>query len=108
MPESGLQSTAAVPYTGPEEIVFVAVADPPVALLAQVLDSRRVRVIFSEPVLADEATDASNYSIDPPLTVSAVTQETTRNYVLTTSPQTPAVLYTITVVNVRDNSDNPV
>lgn len=108
LPDSGLTSLSGTPYNGSDPVSFVAVADPPVALLAQVLDSTHVRVIFSEPVLTAEAVDASNYSISPLLTVSAVTQEDARNYVLTTSPQTPTVLYTITVVNVRDRSENPV
>ena len=76
--------------------------------MAQALDSRRVRVIFSEPVLATEATDETNYNISPALAVYSVSQENSRNYVLTTAPQTAGVDYTITIVNVKDRSENPV
>lgn len=96
------------PCLGPFVWNFTGDGIAPTAFMAQTIDGRHVRVIFSEPVRADDATVAANYSIDNGLTVSAVSQETDRNYVLTTSLQVPSVFYTITITNVRDLAGNPV
>lgn len=108
VPYLGIVATNSDVYTSPASFTFTAVAVPPVATLAQPLDSRHVRVIFSESVIPYEALMTGNYSISPPLDVLSVSQETERNYILTTSPQTSGTTYTITVTNVRDNSQNPV
>lgn len=107
-PATGLKASNGAIYNGVGSLSFVANAIPPIAAQAQSLDSRRLRVIFSEPVIEADALIASNYSILPSLAVHAVVKETESTYILTTNPQTPGTVYTLTVVNVRDTSQNPV
>ncbi len=108
LPENGLRSTGEVVYNGDDTVTFLAVAESPVASLCASVDARTVRVTFSEPVISEDALEATNYSIDPPLTVYSVSAESDSVYLLTTDPQENAVEYTLTIINVRDLSENPV
>lgn len=58
-----------------------------------------VNVAFSEGV---RPTDASNYAFDGGLTITEVSVLTPNTVRLTTSPQTPGKMYTLTVSGVRD------
>ena len=63
----------------------------------------QVIVSFDEP-LADTAADIGNFSVSGLTVLDATLQGNLSEIVLTTSPQTPSTLYTITVSNVRDRS----
>src|SRR6185369_10070356 len=106
VPSGIILATDSSPLVAPFVWDFTGVGQAPVAFLAQVIDARHVRVIFSEPV-HDGALEAGNYSIDNDLQVLAVTKETDRNYVLTTTVQASDVLYTITITDVKDDAENP-
>jgi hypothetical protein len=107
LPINGLGS-ATTPYSGPPTINFVAVATGPYAQSCQFLDYYDCRVIFNEPVQTAEAIDLANWSISPALTIYAITQESQTTYKLRTSIQSSATTYLITIVNVRDFSNNQV
>ena len=67
-----------------------------------------VVVTFSEPLIAVTATNATNYAIAPGVTISAATfGADNRTVVLTTSPLTRGVTYTLTVNNLRDLAGTP-
>lgn len=71
----------------------------------------QVKVTFSEPVVmtagANGALNPANYNI-PGLTISAITSLTPQQVLITTSPQTPNFLYTLTIENVEDLAGNPI
>ena len=108
VPVSGLVDTGDNPYAGPPVLSFTAVADSPYVAMAQALDARTVRVIYSEPVESSGALTITNYSISPLLRVLAARKETDATYILTVDPQTPGTSYLLTIVNVEDPSQNPV
>ncbi len=65
-------------------------------------DRQHVAITFNKPV-ADSASSLQNYAIDGGLTLSAASLDATKRVVtLTTSPQTIAVKYTITVNGISD------
>lgn len=70
-----------------------------------------VKVTFSEAVVmttgANGALNLANYNI-PGLTIIAITSLTAQQVLITTSPQTPNFLYTLSVVNVEDLVGNPI
>lgn len=70
-----------------------------------------VKVTYSEPVVmtagANGALNLANYSI-PGLTIIAITSLTAQQVLITTSPQTPNFLYTLSVINVEDLVGNPI
>jgi hypothetical protein len=67
-----------------------------------------VTVAFSEPVTAATATDVSNYTIAPGITITAAVQSTSMDSVtLTLSPGlTHATNYTVDIINIADTSGN--
>ena len=81
-------------------------ADPPaIVRIESPVDLQQVTVRFSKP-LADSAASLANFSINNGLSVSqAVLDPTTlRSITLTTSPQSPGVLYTLAVSGVCDRT----
>ena len=67
-----------------------------------------VFVVFSEPVEAATATNASNYTISGGITVlRAVFGPDNRTVILTTTPMALNTTYTLTVNNVRDRASTP-
>lgn len=108
IPASGVKSVGGEAYNGAGAVDFEGLGYAPYLALAQAPDARTLRLTYSEAVIDTDATDASNYSISPTLAVISVAKETDNVYILTTAPQTPAQLYTLTVSNVRDLSLNPV
>ena len=67
-------------------------------------EARIVEVIFSVPVLADEATNPANYLITGAggLSVFSGVKITDNIYRLTTSKQTPGQIYTIRASGIHD------
>jgi lysophospholipase L1-like esterase len=79
---------------------------PKIARVAGKVSRTEVSVIFSKPV-ADAAATVGNFAI-PGLTISgAVLDASQRVVTLTTSLQTPATTYTVTVNNVVDRQTAP-
>lgn len=74
----------------------------PVISLVEVIDAFTIRVIYNEPVVIAEATNALNYTFTGGLVAQSVVSETAASYVVTTSEQTPATSYTVTVNNIHD------
>ena len=87
----------------------VAGADiiPPTLISAVALSSTSVEITFSEPLDETTAENTGNYSIDPFLDISSASLGTNK-ITLTTSEQTEAENYTITVNNVEDLAGNPI
>lgn len=67
-----------------------------------VIDCRTLIAMYSVPVNSSDATNPANYSVDLGLQVTEVKQETESTYVLTTTRQAPATLYTLTASNIHD------
>lgn len=106
-PVNGLKSTANDIYDGPPTYGFIGAAQAPAIAIAQSIDSRHVRVIFSEPVMEVDALVLGNYSFDNGLIGLGVVKETSSTYIVTTTPQTVNLVYTVTCSNIRDSSGNP-
>jgi hypothetical protein len=94
-------------------VSFTANGDTVAPIILQVASPKhtQVRVTFSEAVVMTTASNGalnlSNYDI-PGLTITAATATTAQQVVLTTSTQTPNLLYTLTVTNVEDLQGNPI
>jgi hypothetical protein len=108
LPSNGLKSVASEPYNGVPTVTFTGIGIAPTASQTTVIDSRHVRLVYSEPVQTAEAIVATNYSISPPLAVLSVSQETSTTYVVNTAPQVPGTSYLLTISNVKDLANNPV
>lgn len=80
-------------------------ATPP-TFVVQVVDGFTIRVIYSEAVVLSQALDLDNYSFDLGLTATAIRQISETVFEVTTSQQTPSVLYTLTVSGVSDLNGN--
>lgn len=79
---------------------------PTVVMTRPANDSRLLDVIFDEQVVDAEALTPSNYSIDHGLVVTKVEKISGIQYRLTTSRQTPGVVYTVSVTGIHDMSGN--
>ncbi|QHW29628.1 Ig-like domain-containing protein [Paenibacillus rhizovicinus] len=91
------------------DIVFKATNDHdnPRVQSVTVLSNSTVEVQFSERVNADQAKKASNYTINNDLRVTNVILDSDGSTVtLTTSKQTDAVLYTVTIQGISDLAGN--
>lgn len=81
---------------------------PTLATVGNLGDNQIVFVVFSEPVEAATATNATNYVITGGVTVTrAAFGVDTRTIILTTSPMAANTAYTVTVSNVRDRATTP-
>jgi len=84
--------------------LYIVIAEPP--------DGIHVKVIFSEIVVASEALNPANYTINGvpsgSLAVLSVTQETLLTYVLTTAPQNVGQEYVITAHGIHDLLGNSI
>ena len=80
---------------------------PPTLTLANLVTSTQLNVYFSEPVEQASATKAENFVVDNGIKVNSAEMGSNANIViLHTSEHANGVLYTLTVRNVSDNSDN--
>ncbi len=87
--------------------IFGADIIPPTLISAVALSSTSVEITFSEPLDETTAENTGNYSIDPFLDISSASLGTNK-VTLTTTAQTGAENYTITVNNVEDLAGNPI
>lgn len=81
---------------------------PPVLSAVQVLDGFTLRVIYSKAVVVAQATVPANYGFDNGLVAQSVVSENSFSYLVTTSQQTPATSYLLTVSNVQDLFGNTI
>lgn len=98
----GIASTSSV-------ATLTVTADTRKPLIAQVSGSESLTTVdvrFSEPVTAPTATTAANYTFTGGLTASAASQVDPFTIRLTTTKQTEATVYTVTVNNVADKAGN--
>lgn len=104
----GLLNSAGTAY-----VQFKANGDTENPIIIQVSSPKhtQVKITFSEPVVMTNdpngALKLENYSI-PGLTIISVAPLTAQQVMLTTSPQTPDFLYSLSVINVEDLSGNPI
>ena len=92
-----------------DEAVLTVVPDttPPVLLGARNRGTNQVEVTFSEPVSAASGLDRANYQLDGGVTILSAAFDATPDVVLlTTSPLTLGVTYTLTVNHVKDRAQN--
>lgn len=96
--------------TGTSAPVSVQVVDlNPPTLVSASGASNRVTVVFSKRVVEPSATTAGNYGINNGVIVqSAAYGQSSNVIVLTTTPLSSALTYTLTVNNVRDSANNPI
>ncbi|MCK4312747.1 MAG: lamin tail domain-containing protein [Candidatus Cloacimonetes bacterium] len=87
--------------------IFGADIIPPTLNSAVALSSSSVEITFSEPLDETTSENTGNYSINPFLDISSASLATNK-VILTTSEQTEAENYTITVNNVEDLAGNPI
>ncbi len=81
---------------------------PTVSSVGNLGDNDVITVVFSEPVEAATALASGNYTINSGIGVLNATYGVdTRTIVLTTTPLTANVTYTLTVNNVRDRANVP-
>lgn len=94
--------------TGESSAQFTGVdTTPPKVISAASVNETTVDVVFNEKVEKAVAESALNYAISPSLAVtSAVLQADGRTVRLTTPAQTWQTAYTVTVINVKDESGN--
>jgi hypothetical protein len=80
---------------------------PPTLRLANLVTSTQLNVYFSEPVEQTSATKAENYLVNNGIKVNSAEMGSNANVViLHTSEHANGVMYTLTVRNVTDNSEN--
>ncbi|ACT01513.1 Ig-like domain-containing protein [Paenibacillus sp. JDR-2] len=91
------------------DIVFKGINDhdKPYVQSVSVLSNSTVEVQFSEQVNADQAKEVSNYAINNNLRVTNIILDSDGDTViLTTTKQTDAVLYTLTIQGISDLAGN--
>ncbi|MBU7006725.1 cytochrome c3 family protein [Phosphitispora fastidiosa] len=89
---------------------FAAVDNlPPELMYVTVTNNSTLRLEFGEKVEALTAEDITNYAVTPDMEVnSAALQQDSKTVVLTTAAQTPDVIYTVKVSNIKDLAGNSV
>ncbi len=78
----------------------------PTIVAVRTLNKNTVQVVFSKPVLADEAANVANYSFTGGITVTTAEAKTATMYELTTSDIADDTDYTLTVSNIHDKLGN--
>lgn len=74
---------------------------------ASLSSSMRLNVTFSEKVAAAEALNTANYSITGGISVRSITMNSTQDgVIISTSKHRKGIVYTVTVINVKDLSGN--
>jgi hypothetical protein len=107
-PEVGITSTTRLALNAPYYKTFYGSGTSPNVVASKSIDARHIDVFFTENVMDEDASDITNYSIAPTLTIHESVKITDSVYRLTTSKQTELVDYTVTVSNIRDLAHNPI
>jgi len=80
---------------------------PPEVTTVKALDESQIMVTFSENISEQTATNIANFHISDGVNLlGAQLSENMRQVILTTSPLTPSVTYTLTINGVKDLSQN--
>ncbi len=88
-------------YTPPDQT-------PPQLVSAEVTSGNLLRVTFSEPLDETSATNVSNYTISPTLSIESASLDVTRMIVLLVTTQShTAGAYRLTVSNIKDRAEIP-
>jgi hypothetical protein len=81
---------------------------PPQVLFADDLSSTQVKIVWNKPLDPVSSQNPANYSLSGGVLVSnAVLQSDQHTVILTTSPQTDGVQYTLTLNNISDQLNPP-
>jgi len=89
-------------YAGSYSFTFIGSGVAPTFVNGTWLNSTHIRVAFSESVNTTDATDPTNYSISPALTILSIFKETDQVYILVTEEMDPATTYVVSAAGVRD------
>lgn len=97
-------------YLGPFAYAYQGFAELPYILMVKGVDQTAIDVVFSEPVVFEEAILPENYVITGPtevrvLSVSQITDDTFR---LITTPQDRLAQYKLAVFNIHDLAGNAI
>ena len=101
LPMTGIVSTLLQSLNGPFENYFTGVATPISILLTRSLDNRTIEIIFTVPPVESQALNKNNYSINLGLSVTHVVKSSDYVYELSTSRQTEATVYTVTISGIE-------
>jgi len=105
--QSGFDKMATVWFPSITSVISPqGTSNPPViAKISPITSPTQVSVVFSKPV-ADSSANVANFSLSGGLTVSnaALDSATKRIVTLTTSAQTPGIVYTVSVSGVKDRT----
>jgi len=102
-----LVSTPGATATSQSATLTVSPDTTPPALLSAEgnVSNEHLTLTFSEPIRLEDATNSANYALSGSLTVSsAVLLADRKTVVLTTSPQSAGIPYTVQVAGLRDRS----
>ncbi|HNT14846.1 MAG TPA: lamin tail domain-containing protein [Verrucomicrobiota bacterium] len=100
-----VNSSSQVVTSAPAVLTVVADTSRPVLLYAQSLGLNQVLAQFSKSLQPSSATNPANYALSGGLTISGVTLDATQsNVVLSVSPMTDNLSYTLTVNHVADQT----
>lgn len=93
-------------YPGPFEFEYGGVSLPPYIVIVKGVDQTAIDVVYSEPVVTEEALEPQNYSIIGPGDVKVLSVEKLNDisYRLSTTRQVRLAGYTVEVENVHDLS----
>ena len=98
-------------YSDPATLTVQVDTVPPTVLAAAVpvWTRSQIRVLYSKAVSLATATNASNYALDNSASITAVALgETPNEFILSTSPLTNGITYSLTVQNVQDLFNNTI
>lgn len=97
-------------YAGPFTFEYGGVDLPPYIVIVKGIDQTAIDVVFSEPVMTEEALEPTNYTVIGPdvVKVLAVEKVSDITYRLTTTKQTRLVSYTVAVENIHDLYGNAI
>jgi uncharacterized repeat protein (TIGR03806 family) len=93
--------------SSPATLTVVADITPPSLVSALNQDQTHITIVFSEPLEAASATNASNYSVNGGITVQGATLVSAQTVSLTVTLLTFSNSYTVTVNNVHDRASIP-
>ncbi|MBW1744925.1 MAG: fibronectin type III domain-containing protein [Deltaproteobacteria bacterium] len=105
---AGLQSEKSAPISVTTLAETIDTIAPSIISATTSGDPNKVTLVFSEPVEEASSEDISNYGIDNDVTISGASLASDlKTVVLTTSPHTDLVTYTLNANNIRDRASTP-